>query len=232
VITTITSVSQQYLLVVCVHIQGSIVLQYMSSEFPNFLSYGPDDSVRTMKRRLLASYRLTNLIMKDTKKAGCTSSRCFALGGTAVLFVYQVIGLIRSSSNALFNEYSDVWLDHTTTSTLAPIKKKKRNLARGIVNKAYESTYIIFDEGCHEGESFALCVARLHSLTILRDANEKNVLFGHWRFVRIENPPMQFCSIEKVACSEWRDIGCALNRILRCNSARLKKLRVPSGVIY
>jgi hypothetical protein len=166
--------------------------------------------------------------MKGTnKKAGF-----WALGGTAVLFVHQVIGIIRSS-NALY-EYTNVWLDHTTrtTSTLAATNKKKRNLARGIVNKAYESTYIIFDEGCHEGESFALCVARLHSLTILRDANEKNVLFGHWRFVRIENPPMQFCSIEKVACSEWRDIGCALNRILRCNSARLKKLRVPSGVIY
>jgi hypothetical protein len=187
--------------------------------------------------------------MKDTKKAGCTSSRCFALGGTAVLFVvYQVIGLIRFSSNALFNEYSDVWLDHTTTSTLAPFKKKKRNLARDIVNEAYESTYIIFDEACHEGESFTLCVARLHSLprlppparyqnttldldeekntnassnnyrypwwfeTMLRDANEKNVLFGQWHFVRIENPPMQFCSIEKVACSEWRGIGCALNK--------------------
>jgi hypothetical protein len=50
---------------------------------------------------------------------------------------------------------------------------------------------------------------------MLRDAVPKNDwsgLFGRWHFVNIMNPPMQFCSIEKVACTEWRDVGCTLNK--------------------
>ena len=183
--------------------------------------------------------------MLGTKKAGH-----LALIGVVVMFAYQVVGIIRSTM--ALGEYSEGWLDSTsatsTPSTLAAaIKKKKRNLARGVVNKAYESTYIIFDEACPKGEPFLQCVARLHASplpppagyqnttnstldekssdpssdymypwwfeTMLRDAHsKKSGLFGQWHFVRIENPPMTFCSLEKVACTEWRAVGCNLNK--------------------
>jgi hypothetical protein len=50
---------------------------------------------------------------------------------------------------------------------------------------------------------------------MLRDAdpkNKKDPLFGSWHFVNVVNPPMQLCSIEKVACTEWRAVGCTLNK--------------------
>jgi hypothetical protein len=53
---------------------------------------------------------------------------------------------------------------------------------------------------------------------MLRDAiDQKSGLFGSWHYVRIENPPMNFCSIEKVACTEWRAMGCALNKNMGSN---------------
>ena len=81
---------------------------------------------------------------------GSKNAGLFALLGFTVLFVYQVIGVARS-----FMAYhsNSRWLDSTAATSTPPLacnKREGRNskMAQEIVQKAYESTYIIFDEVC------------------------------------------------------------------------------------
>lgn len=48
-------------------------------------------------------------------------------------------------------------------------------------------------------------------ITMLRDVKGKSGINGGWHNLTIMNPPMDFCTIEKVATTQWRNVQCVLN---------------------
>ena len=46
--------------------------------------------------------------------------------------------------------------------------------------------------------------------TLLRDT-QNNGAYGHWHHFYTSSPPLNFCTIEKVATTEWRKVFCKLN---------------------
>mmetsp|Transcript_7790 Transcript_7790/g.13562 ORF Transcript_7790/g.13562 Transcript_7790/m.13562 type:complete len:394 (+) Transcript_7790:169-1350(+) len=48
-------------------------------------------------------------------------------------------------------------------------------------------------------------------ITMLRDIKKKGSIHGAWHNLTILDPPMDFCAIEKIATTQWRNVQCFLN---------------------
>ncbi|KAL7552632.1 hypothetical protein ACHAWF_015859 [Thalassiosira exigua] len=71
-------------------------------------------------------------------------------------------------------------------------------------------------------------------ITMLRDIKKISTVHGSWHNLTMLDPPMDFCTIEKVGTTQWRNVQCALNegkepvpnpRTCRLNSTALASRR-------
>ena len=134
----------------------------------------------------------------------------------------------------------------STTSSASPTAMEKnamhrvgpaltgRDVAHDIVRKAYNETYARI-RPCPPEIPLPKCLARTLSRspgsalpwwfrTLIRDVQSGSGIEGRWHFLRWDGPPMQMCSIEKLATTQWRKVSCHMNsepfRFLPCNPAK------------
>ena len=141
--------------------------------------------------------------------------------------LFSVVQLQYSLLNGIVDETEVISCFEKSQHAEKPTRKTaflppKKDLARYVVESAYNQTYRVF-ESCPMNETFRACVQNLHENpqamgksfpwwfeTILRDGSQRFVHAG-WHNLEIINPAVKFCSIEKVACSEWKRVASDLN---------------------
>lgn len=115
---------------------------------------------------------------------------------------------------------SPTYLSVTPTTT----HSGDRHSARHIVERAYNKTYKVLVDQCSDTSmSMRECIKAWHQQktdyawwfeTMLRDAAfPGSGLFGYWHLQNLQSSShtVQFCNMEKVACTEWRALRCLLD---------------------
>lgn len=104
-----------------------------------------------------------------------------------------------------------------------PSKQKVEPLAWNIVQKSFRETYAVLEDECRNVESLLACMRTLrakdysiHSFpwwfrTLLRDSTDRKVLHAGWHNITLTEPSLQVCAIEKIGCTEWKRLQCAVH---------------------
>ena len=114
------------------------------------------------------------------------------------------------------------------TSTMLGGYRPRLLNANEIVQRSYRNTFgsLSTETSCRPGNDAKTCITHLRSeanrksetnaksfpwwfMTMLRDA--RGPMMGFWHNLTIMNLPMDFCTIEKVATTQWRHVQCYLN---------------------